>query len=83
MDMTSEKRFEELLAEMQRVGVDPNRFPAGITVRRDDALRVLMGLPDNAGPGAFLAGLRGDLERRTDTPKAWPPLGQEIARPAP
>ncbi len=61
--MTDERRFEELLAEMERVGVDPNSFPAGVTVRREDALRVLKALPDGAGPAAFLAGIR---ESRTD-----------------
>ena len=56
--MTDERRFEELWVEMQRVGVDPHYFPAGLTVSREDALRVLRTLPTGAGPAAFLAGLR-------------------------
>ena len=58
--MTVERRFSELLLEFERVGVDPNSFPAGITVRRDDAIRILRTLPDGAGPAAFLARIRLD-----------------------
>lgn len=61
--MTDERRFEELLAEFERVGVDPHSFPAGITVRREDALRVLHSLPDGAGPAAFLAQVRDRQQR--------------------
>ncbi len=65
--MTHERRFEELLEEFERIGVDPNSFPAGITVRRDDALRVLRGLPTGAGPAAFLAAVREEqLNTRAD-----------------
>ena len=56
--MTDVRRFEELLVEFERVGVDPHSFPAGIEVRREDALRALQELPDGAGPGAFLSRLR-------------------------
>ena len=56
--MTDERRFEELLAEFQRVGVDLNSFPAGITVRREDAMRILRTLENGAGPAAFLARIR-------------------------
>ena len=56
--MTDERRFDELLAEFERVGVDLNAFPAGIDVSRDDAMRILKSLPDRAGPAAFLAQLR-------------------------
>lgn len=63
--MTDERRFEELLAEFERVGVDPNSFPAGITVHREDALRILRSLPDDAGPGAFLARVRELTRSRT------------------
>jgi len=56
--MTDERRFEELLAEFKRVGVDLDGFPAGITIRREDALRILRELPDGAGPGAFLSRVR-------------------------
>lgn len=61
--MTDERRFEELLTEFERVGVDLNSFPAGITVHRDDALRVLRSLPDGAGPAAFLRRLREEHRR--------------------
>lgn len=68
--MTDERRFAELLAEFERVGVDLNSFPAGITVRREDALRILRTLPDDSGPGAFLARIREDQL------SAPPPLGE-------
>lgn len=73
--MTDERRFEELLAEFERVGVDLHSFPAGITVQRDAAMRILQSLPDMAGPAAFLARIReeqqslrtpsGGIERQT------------------
>lgn len=64
--MTDERRFEEMLAEFARVGVDFHGFPAGITVRRDDAMEILKSLPDGAGPAAFLARIReGMQESRT------------------
>lgn len=56
--MTDERRFEELLSEFKRVGVDLDSFPAGITVRREVALRILRSLPDDAGPAAFLTRVR-------------------------
>ena len=56
--MTDERRFEELLAEFKRVGVDLDGFPAGITIRREDAMRILRELPDGAGPAAFLSRVR-------------------------
>jgi hypothetical protein len=56
--MTDERRFDKLLAEFERVGVDPNSFPAGIDVHPDAAMRILRALPDGAGPAAFLAGVR-------------------------
>jgi hypothetical protein len=74
--MTTERRFEELLAEFERIGVDLNGFPAGITVRPEDALRILRALPDDAGPGAFLARLRE--EHLTRTTPSTPPHGQEV-----
>lgn len=58
--MTDERRFSELLVEFERVGVDAHSFPAGITVRREDAIRILRSLPDGAGPAAFLARVRLD-----------------------
>ena len=48
----------ELVAELERVGVDPDQMVAGLTSRAEDALRALRGLPDGAGPAAFLAELR-------------------------
>lgn len=62
--MTDERRFEELLTEFERVGVDLHSFPAGITVRREDAIRILRSLPDDAGPAAFLARVRQDTPPR-------------------
>ena len=56
--MAHEKRFKDLLAEFERVGVDPNAFSAVLAVNPEDALRVLRALPDGAGPTAFLAELR-------------------------
>jgi hypothetical protein len=72
--MTDERRFEELLAEFQRVGVDLNSFPAGITMRREEAMRILHSLPDDAGPAAFLARIREAQQSRT------PPGGIERQR---
>ena len=63
--MTDERRFEELLSEFKRVGVDLDSFPAGIGVHRDDALRILRSLPDGAGPGAFLSRVRQE-QRATE-----------------
>jgi hypothetical protein len=60
--MTDERRFEELLAEFERVGVDLHSFPAGITVQREEAMRILQSLPDKAGPAAFLARIREEQQ---------------------
>ena len=62
--MTDERKFEELWAELQRIGVDPYAFPAGITLSREDALKVASTLPNGAGPTAFLAAIRGEQQRR-------------------
>ena len=56
--MADERDLIELMAEMKRVGVDPHSFPAGITVSREEALRVLATLDDDVGPSAFLTALR-------------------------
>lgn len=56
--MSQAKRFENLLNEFQRVGVDPNTISAGLAVREEEALRALAALPDGAGPAAFLSQLR-------------------------
>ena len=63
--MTDERRFDELLSEFERVGVDLHSFPAGITVRREQAMRILQSLPDDAGPAAFLARIREEQQSRT------------------
>jgi hypothetical protein len=73
--MSQAERFEELLRELERVGVDPNTISAGLAVRQEDALRALSALPDGAGPAAFLAQLRtittqgagAEGERSSDT----------------
>jgi hypothetical protein len=59
--MTDERRFEEMLAEFKRVGVDLDGFPAGLTIRREDAMRILRELPDGAGPAAFLTRVRHEM----------------------
>jgi hypothetical protein len=56
--MSQEERFEQLLREFERVGVDPNALSAGLAVREEDVRRVLAALPDGAGPEAFLSHLR-------------------------
>ena len=56
--MAHEKRFKDLLAEFERVGVDPNTFSAVLAVNPEDAMRALRSLPDGAGPTAFLAEVR-------------------------
>lgn len=48
----------QLVAELERVGVDPAQMVAGLTTRAEEALRALRALPDGAGPAAFLAELR-------------------------
>ena len=56
--MSQTERFERLLNEFERVGVDPNTISAGLAIREEDALRALAALPDGAGPEAFLSKLR-------------------------
>lgn len=56
--MSDERQLDQLLAELQRVGVDPNTLSAGLAIRHDQALRLLRQLPDGAGPAAFLSHLR-------------------------
>ena len=48
----------QLVAELERVGIDPTQMVAGLTSRSEEALRALRALPDGAGPAAFLAALR-------------------------
>ena len=75
--MTDERRFEELLSEFKRVGVDLDSFPAGITVLREDALRILRSLPDDAGPAAFLSRVRQEQQTiaRPDDGEALSAMG--------
>jgi hypothetical protein len=70
--MTDERRFEELLAEFERIGVDLHSFPAGLTVSREEALNILRSLPADAGPAAFLARVREVLQNRTTPPGGTP-----------
>jgi hypothetical protein len=56
--MADEKRFKDLLAEFERVGVDTNTFSAVLAVNPEDAMRALRALPDGAGPTAFLSEVR-------------------------
>jgi hypothetical protein len=48
----------QLVAELERVGIDPDQMVAGLTSRAEEALRALRTLPNNAGPAAFLAEFR-------------------------
>jgi hypothetical protein len=77
--MAHEKRFKDLLAEFERVGVDPNTFSAVLAVNPEDALRALRTLPDGAGPTAFLAELRR-IARAED--RQTPPSGISAPRGA-
>jgi hypothetical protein len=56
--MSQAERFDHLLSELERVGVDPNTISAGIAVRPEEVLRALATLADGAGPAAFLSQLR-------------------------
>jgi hypothetical protein len=62
--MSDERRFGELWIEMERVGIDPNQFPAGLTVRGEEALRILRVLPAGSGPETFLTALREEQQRQ-------------------
>jgi hypothetical protein len=65
--MTDERRFNELLDEFRRVGVDPDNFTATIGVDPQVAMQALRSLPDGAGPTAFLARLREARDPQTTT----------------
>ena len=60
--MTDERRFGELFTEMERVGIDPHGFPAGVTVEHELAVKILRVLPDGAGPAAFLTAVREEQQ---------------------
>jgi hypothetical protein len=71
--MTDERRFGELFTEMKRVGIDPHRFPAGVTVKHELAVKILRVLPDGAGPEAFLTAVREEQQIiRAKTPPSRP-----------
>ena len=76
--MSQAERFEHLLKEFERVGVDPNTISAGLAVREEDVLRVLGTLHDGAGPAAFLSQLR-QLVTHAAGPQDQPP--QHLQRP--
>jgi hypothetical protein len=61
--MSDERDFGELLSELERVGIDPSSFPAGVDITRDAALRILRTLPADIGPTAFLTALREENKR--------------------
>ena len=64
----------QLVAELERVGVDPDHMVAGLTSRAEEALRALRALPDGAGPAAFLAELRNQSSTvGAPTPASAPP----------
>ena len=73
--MADEELLNELLAELERVGVDPNQFSAVIDLPSNAVLRALRELPDGAGPASVLAALRRAM---LSVPPATPP----DARPA-
>ena len=47
---------------MERVGIDPHAFPAGLTVSHELAVRTLRVLPAGAGPAAFLTAIREEQQ---------------------
>lgn len=47
---------------MERVGIDPHAFPAGLTVSHELAVRILRVLPADAGPAAFLTAIREEQQ---------------------
>jgi len=66
----------QLVAELERVGIDPDQMVAGLTSRAEEALRALRALPDGAGPAAFLAELRNQSSPVGATDASLPSLGQ-------
>lgn len=63
--MSQAERFEQLLREFERVGVDPNALSAGLAVSEEEVRRALAALPDGAGPAAFLARLRAVMTEQS------------------
>jgi hypothetical protein len=60
--MSDERSFSELWVEMERVGIDPHAFSAGVDVSHEIAVRILRVLPDGAGPAAFLTAIREEQQ---------------------
>jgi|GEM_PF-6953965 len=59
---------------MERVGIDPHAFPAGLTVSHELAVRILRVLPAGAGPAAFLTAIREEQQlMRSSGPQAAVP----------
>ena len=67
--MTDDRRFQELLHEFRRVGVDPDTFSAILSITQDEALAALSELEDGAGPAAFLAQIRRQHPPREEVPR--------------
>lgn len=65
--MSDEQQFDELWTEMERVGIDPHAFPAGLTVSHELAVRILRVLPADAGPAAFLTAIREEQQLARST----------------
>ena len=63
--MSQAERFEQLLREFERVGVDPNALSAGLAVSEEEVRRALAALPDGAGPAAFLSRLRAVMTEQS------------------
>ena len=75
--MTDAQRFGELFAEMERVGIDPHGFPAGVTVEHELAVQILRVLPDGAGPAAFLTAVREEQQILRANMESQQPESQE------
>jgi len=63
--MSQAERFDQLLREFERVGVDPNALSAGLAVSEEEVRRALAALPDGAGPEAFLSRLRAVMTEQS------------------
>ena len=67
---------------MERVGIDPYAFPAGLTVSHELAVRILRVLPAGAGPAAFLTAIREEQQlMRSSGPQAAVPVQGAVTGP--
>ena len=66
--MPNSEVLRQLVAELERVGIDADNMVAGLTSRADEALRALRRLPDGAGPQAFLAQFRSESASGSGSP---------------